>query len=474
MKRFTLFLAIALITTTVFAQGKVEVAQKAIDKKDYKTAFGIAQELLTANDGSGASRILIQLRQLDYPDIKLHEYLGDAYSLMGVNELAITNYLEAEAKDSMNVALKFKSAKMYEKQKHWTEAINKYLKIVSIDPKNAQAYVGGASIMYQAKRFADAAILYEKYLAIDQSKDAYIKITKALCQIKSWEKAFTFGAKGVELNPNEIQLKRNTGLAAYALKKYSDAAKYYSSIPDSSLTVDELESTARSLQLSGDGVNSMKYFEKVVKHDSSRSSIYLELANGFFREKNYESAAKYYAAKAKADSTNEIAWRYLGLSYFQMKDSDSAKANKEYKMAVLEKSRGALLKAVALNDTNFTTRSFLIQTYKGMDSTQAVLGQYKEILAIIGNKDAEFKDWFLEANSNLAFSAYERKNYAGAVPYLVKMLKYKSNADLLLMISSCYLQSGNNDAAIDYARRVLKINPNHKDAKKILRSLSAD
>jgi tetratricopeptide (TPR) repeat protein len=474
MKRFTLFLVIVLLTANVFAQGKVETAQKAIDKKDYKTAFAIAKEMVDANDGNNASRILIQLRQLDYPDIKLFEYLGDAYSQMGVNELAISNFLEAEAKDSMNVPLKFKTAKMYEKQKRWTDAINKYLKIIAIDPKNSAAYVGGASIMFQAKRYADAAILYEKYLEIDQSKEAYLRITRALLETKNYEKAYTFGVKGVELNPTEIQLKKSTALAAYALKKYSEAAKYYSSVPDSNLAVNELESTARSFQQIKDDVNSMKYFEKVVKLDSTRSSIYMELANGFFRDKNYDSAAKYYLAKAKVDSTNEIAWRYLGLSYFQLKESDSAKVNHDYKIAVLEKSRHALLKSIALNDTNFTTRSFLIQTYRGMDSTSAVLTQYKELLSIIGNRDSEYKDWYLEANSGLAYAAYERKNYAGAIPYLLKMLKYRSNADLLLMISSCYLQSGNNDAAIDYARRVLKISPNHKDAKKILRSLSAD
>jgi hypothetical protein len=39
---------------------------------------------------------------------------------------------------------------------------------------------------------------------------------------------------------------------------------------------------------------------------------------------------------------------------------------------------------------------------------------------------------------------------------------------------SCYLQSGNNEEAINFARRILRIDPNDKDAKKVLRALSAD
>ena len=247
---------------------------------------------------------------------------------MGVTELAVTNYLEAERQDSLNIDLKFKTAESYVKQKKYTDAVNKYLKIISIDPKNSKAYVEAATIMYQAKRFADAAVLYEKYLENNQTKDAYLRITRALLETKNYEKVFTFGAAGTQKYPEEMQLKKNTALAAYALKKYDEAAKYYAAVPDSSLTINEIENAARSFQQSGDGVNSMKYFEKVVKMDSSRSSIYMELANGFFREKNYESAAKYYAAKVKADSTNEIAWRYLGLSYFQLKDNADSVKNK--------------------------------------------------------------------------------------------------------------------------------------------------
>jgi tetratricopeptide (TPR) repeat protein len=475
MKRITLFLTVVFLAANIYAQDKLATAQKAFDKKDYKTAFTLAKELLDAGDATGANRLYIQLREVNYEARQVYELLGDSYEKMGVNELAITNYDEAEKLDSLNIDLKFKNAKLMYKQKKYTDAINKYLEIIKIAPNNSAAYLEAATIMYQAKRYADAALLYEKYLDNDQSKDAYLKITQALLVIKSYEKGYNFGIAGVQKYPEEIQLKKNTAIAAYAIKNYEDAAKYYSQIPDSLLSVNELENTARAFQQIKDDANSMKYFEKVVKAEPARSSIYMELANGFFRDKKYDEAAKYYEAKAKADTTNEVAWRYLGYSHYQFRENaDSNTANPNFKKNQLEKARVALLRSVELNKTDFTNRNFLIQIYTALDSTQALLEQHKAMLEFINGKEAEYKDQFLASTSALGFNAYERKAYGTAIPYFLRMLKYKSDISTLMILASCYLQTNNNEEAINYARRVLRIDPNHKDAKKILRVLSAD
>lgn len=475
MKRITFFLLIAFLAVNIVnAQDKVAVAQKAFDKKDYKTALTIAKELLDAGEASNANRLFIQLREVNF-DPKIYEYLGDSYAKMGVNELAIINYEEAEKTDSLNIDLKFKNAKLMVKQKKYTDGINKYLKIISIDPNNSEAYLEAATIMYQAKRFADAALLYEKYLGTNKTKDAYLKISRALLEIRNFEKVYAFGVEGLEKYPGELQLQKNTAIAAYALKKYEDAAKYYSQVHDSSLTVNELENTARSFQMVKDDANAMKYFEKVVKLDPERSGIYMELANGFFREKKFYDAAKFYEAKAKADTANEVAWRYLGFSHYQLRENaDSIAANPNFKKEQLEKARVALLRSVELNKKDFANRNFLISVYTALDSTQALLSQHKEILSLIEGKETEFKDQYIASNMALGYNAYDRKAYAAAIPYYSRLLKYKSDMSTLKILMSCYLQTGNNDEAINFARRILKSDPNDKDAKKVLRALSAD
>lgn len=460
MKKLALFLFLSAFALSNFAQDKIAIAQKAIDKKDYKTAFNIAKELLEAGDANNASRFFIQLRAVNYPDNKLYEYLGDAYAKMGVNELAVSNYEEAEKNDSLNVALKFKTADILEKQKRYTDAVNKYLKIQSIDPKNAKAYLEASDILFRAKLYADAAKMYEKYLEIDKSKEAYQNITKAFYEARDWDKTYSYGLKALELYGEDSQISKYVATAALQLKKYDDAAKYYFQVPDSMLTVNELERVGRAFQAVNDNNTAMKYFEKVIKLDSTRSSIYFDLGNNYFREKKFEDAVKYYSAKAKADSTFEPAYRFMGFAYYQMGKNEEARVN--------------LLKSIEMNPKELNTHYFLAQTYKALDSLDRAADVYKYIIEIIGNNESENKDKILEANAFLASRAMQKKNYAGAIQYLNKVEKYKPSLDVYRMLASCYLSVGNNDAAINYAKKVLKSNPKDADMKKILRVLSAD
>ncbi|KAF0152016.1 MAG: TPR Domain containing protein [Ignavibacteria bacterium] len=459
MKRIPFFLLIVFLTANSFAQDKTAAAQKAYDKKDYKTAFTLAKEILDAGDAAGANRLFIQLREINF-DPKIYEYLGDSYTKMGVNELAIINYEEAEKNDSLNVDLKFKTADVMIKQKKYTDAINKYLKIQAIAPANPKAFLEAATILFKAKMFPDAAKMYEGYLKLEQSQDAYENITRSFFEARNWESTYLYGIKCVELYGGTPIINRYVATAALQTKRFEDAAKFYSQVPDSLLSVNELERVGRTFQMVNDNATAMLYFEKVIRLDSTRSSIYFELGTNFFRQKDYEGAVKYFSAKTQADSTHEQSYRFMGFAYYQMGKHEEARAN--------------LLKSVALNPKEINTVYFLALSYRGLDSLDRAADVYKEIIELIGDNEAEHKDKILEANAFLASRMMVKKAWAGAIPYLNKVEKLKPSLDVFRMLASCHLSAGNNDAAINYAKRVLKSNPNDADMKKILRVLSAD
>ncbi|MEW6652929.1 MAG: tetratricopeptide repeat protein [Bacteroidota bacterium] len=460
MKRTTLLLLIAFLAVNVVsAQNKFATAQKAFDKKDYKTAFTLAKELLDADDATNANKLFIQLREVNF-DPKIYEYLGDSYAKMGVTELAIINYEEAEKTDSLNINLKFKTADLFIKQRKFTDAINKYLKIQAIDPTNAKAFLDAGNILFKAKLFADAAKMYESYLKLDKSKESYENITRSFFEARNWEKTYEYGQKSVELYGATPIINKYVATASLQLKKFDDAAKFYAQVPDSLLSVNELERVGRTFQIINDNATAMQYFEKVIRLDSTRSSIYFELGTNFFRQKDYEGAVKYFTAKTAADSLHEQSFRYMGFAYFQLEKLEEARVN--------------LLKAISLNPKELSTVYFLTQAYRGLDSLERASDTYKEMIELIGDHEAEHKDKLLEAYSFLASRMMVKKAWAGAIPYLNKVEKLKPSLDVFRMLASCHLSAGNNDAAISYAKRVLKNNPNDNDMKKILRVLSAD
>ena len=458
---FILLGMIFVFASLTYGQDKLADAQKAIDKKDYATGLNVAKEFIDNGTPANALKLLIKLREAGYNDKKLFEYLGDAYEKMNVLELAIENYELAEKIDSLDIQTKFKTAELLYKQKRYTDAVNKYLKIISIDQNSSKAYLNAAQILYLAKLYSDASVMYEKYLSLEPSSEAYENITKAFLETKNYEKALQYASEGVVKFPNDFSIAKNGAIAAYNLKKFDEAAKYYSSVPDSMLSTSEIVSAARSFQqIKSDSV-ALSYFEKAVKQDSSLSSIYMDLANYNYLNKNYETAVKYYKARIKSDSTYEPAYRFMAFALMQQQKYDE--------------TRQALLKSTSLNDTLVTTRYWLAQTYRQLDSLNAAADEYQKMLQIIGNRESQYKNECADAFGFLGQRAFERKNYSGAVGYLRKAVALKN--DVLaykVMLASSLHQSGNTDEAITWYKRILTIDPKNEVAKKGLRMLSAD
>ena len=101
-------------------------------------------------------------------------------------------------------------------------------------------------------------------------------------------------------------------------RKFEEAGKYYSAIPDSLLTVSDLKNAGRAFQQIKADSTAIKYFEKVIQKDSTQSALFMDMANNYFRNKNNELAIKYYMAKIKIDPKFEplhtAIWRF---AYFR-------------------------------------------------------------------------------------------------------------------------------------------------------------
>jgi tetratricopeptide (TPR) repeat protein len=458
---FILFCIIFAIIIDVNAQSTLSDGEKAIKNKDYTKALAIAKEMIDANNTTDAFKLLIPLEQKNLNDKKLFEYFGDAYAKMNVGENAINYYLKAEAVDSLDISLKFKTAELLSKAERYKEAVNKYLKIVQIDPKNAKAYLQGATILYKAKLYADAATMFEKYLALDQTEDAYQKITKAFLETKNYQKVYQYALEGLKKYPQNIALNKNAAISSFGLQKYDEAGKYYSALPDSQMTISDLKNAGNAYQIIKADSIAIKFFEKVIKRDSTQSGLFMTMANKYYSDKKYDLAIKYYLAKIKIEPTFEPAYRFMGFALFDMKDLNGA--------------RQSLLKAKELVDTTFYTNYYLAQIYTQMDSTEQAAEQYVKILKLSEGKESQYKDFILEAVQNLGQRAFLRKNYTAAITYYRRANQMKPN-DWRYMesLGACYQTLQNYDEAIKWYCATLKINSKSETARKGLRMMSAD
>ena len=447
---------------SITAQTMVEDALKAIKKKDYPTAMKLAKQALDTDSTNSALKILIRLRENDYKNDKsLFEYLGDTYAKMSVTELALTNYADAENFDSLDVDLKLKIADLLYKSQSYKEAVNKYLEVVRLAPTNAKALLKAATILYLAKSYANAAVVFEKYIALEQTQDAYNKIAKAFLETRNYEKANQYALEGLAKYPDDNALRKIAAISSFGLQKFADAGKYYSEIPDSLLSVSDMKNAGRAFQqISADSM-AIKYFEKVIEQDSTQSALFMDMANNYFRNKNYELAVRYYGAKLKVDPNYELAYRYMGFASYELKNYDEA--------------RIALLKAKELVDTTFITTYYLSRVYTQMDSSDRAADQYIDILKLSEGKEKQYKDYILEAVQNLGQRAFLAKNYNVAINYYKRANQLKPNEwRFMESLGACYQILQNYDESIKWYCATLKINPKSEPARKGLRMMSAD
>lgn len=444
------------------AQEKVSQAEKAIKGKDYPQAFTIAKEVLDGGNTSDALKLLIQLREKGFNEKKLFEALGDAYAKMNVGENALTNYSEAEKIDSLDIPLKFKSAELLYGQRKFTDAINKYLKITQMDPKNAKAFLGVASILFQGKYYADAATMFEKYIALEQTVDAYHKICKSFMEARKYDKVYTYAIQGLEKNQNDNQLLKYAAMSAFGLGNFTESAKYYKSLPDSVMTISDMKNAGTAFTQIKDDSTSITYYEKVVKRDSTQSGLFMTMANNYYGQKNYELAVKFYSAKIKSDPNFEPAYRFMGFAYYSWEKYDLAK--------------DAFKSAIKLVDTTFVTNYYLAQCYSRIDSNEEAAEQYVKVLKVAEGRDGQtYRDAALEAAANLGQRAYLKKNYSAAISYYRKANQLKPNDwKYMESLGACYQLLQNFDEAIRWYCATLKINSRSEAARKGLRMMSAD
>ncbi|MDP2365654.1 MAG: hypothetical protein Q8M94_18045, partial [Ignavibacteria bacterium] len=163
----------------MLAQDKVKTAETAIKKKDYATAMQIAKEFLAIDSAYTALHILITIETQNVVNKELFEMIGDSYAKLKVVELALLNYDKAEALDSLDKKIKFKTAELLYKEQRYTDAVNKYLTIIAIDSADTKALYNTATIFYLAKLYPDAALFFDKYLVYEQLNGSYLKAAKS-------------------------------------------------------------------------------------------------------------------------------------------------------------------------------------------------------------------------------------------------------------------------------------------------------
>lgn len=293
MKRLILFFFLMGIIN-ILGQSKFNDALEAIDDENYNKAFELVDQALSQDSSRTALKILLNLNDALPDNRRVAELLGDTYSKLNVAENALAYYRKAETSDSLDVQLKFKMAHLLYKEKKYTDAANKYLKIISIEPNNKQALYELGTLLYNAKEYANAAYYLTKYLEFEKKYDAYLNASQAYYIINDFKDADSLTEKGLAFFPNDLKLLKIAADSKLALNKVDDALKIYDSLPDTLIKPGDLNKIARHFDSMRNDSLAALFMNRSFYKDSTQSDLFVFAGNVNLTAKNYNKAVYFY------------------------------------------------------------------------------------------------------------------------------------------------------------------------------------
>ncbi|MDP3147957.1 MAG: tetratricopeptide repeat protein [Ignavibacteria bacterium] len=452
-KTFIAIILFVIFIGQMYAQDKVKEAETAIKNKDYPTAMRIAQEFLDIDSGYTALRILLIVESKNVASKELFEKIGDAYAKQKVVENALLNYEKVEVMDSLNKNIKFKIAELLYKEQRYTDAVNKYLQIVSIDSADTAALYKTANIFYLAGKadksnYANSAIYFEKYFTIVKNNyDAYFKAAKTNIEIRYYQKAYDYAHLAAEKDETNKDVVKIIAVASAWLGKYDESLSYYGKIEDSTLTksdIKDLVNAGTNCRAAKKDSLALIYFNKVLSIDSTYKDVFWSIATINYSLGDYDTAIQFFDKFLAEKPNYELAIRFKAFAYWQKKDYDKTREN--------------MLEAIALNDTIAESYFFLAQSYKAVDSLGRSAEVMEKMISICEKKPAQYEKQLLDAYGFLGTTSFEKKNYGASIPYFVKALSYNSNnLNFTFMLANAYNMTKDTENAKKYFYKVLNL-----------------
>lgn len=397
-----------------------------------------------------------QAKEMDPKNARAYRGLGEAYIRLNAESVAILQFEESLRADSMQTDLKYRLARLYYKERRFNDAADLYGSILSAYPGDDAASVELGQMLYLGKQYATAVKVLAPY--VERHPDdiaAWTAYMESLHFSRQHEAAIAAAEHVLKADPQSAAAHRVAAKSSFVLKNYDVAISHYQVLDQvDSLTSEDARFFGKSFYDGAKGDSAaVEYLQRSLAADSTQDDVYAELGAAFMRIKQFDKAAQAYQKKFMLDST-----------------ATSAYVNYALCMEVLqqwEAGRGALLTALERNPNYIPGYYHLGYCLSQMDSTQSARKAYESFVGMADSLQAKYGNELFSAYRFIAVVYLQDKNYAQAERALVKTVALKPNdAELHLWLAQTLHALNKRDEAAREYQRVLKLDPNNKDAKK--------
>ena len=394
------------------------------------------------------------------PNAEIWVGLGKAYLKQAAVPVAIGYYEKAVALDSLNVEYQAQLTALYLKNQQYNQAARGLRAALKVDSTNHKALFELGRLYWAAKQWSAAGQVWSSYVRLyPDSSAAWPMARESFLNARDFQRTLLVAEKELLSNPRSSPARRAAAQSYFELGRYDEAINSYLALPKSdTLNAADLRVLGLSYARTGKESTAIPTLEASLRADSTQRELYNELGVLYMRNHQYTDAARMFERRFQAEPNATGAYINYALSMMQLNQFDMA--------------RTALLRAIELRPNYAPSHLALARCLVRMDSIPASSIHYKNFLELSESAPEKNKVDFAEAYSILGLTALLDKKYPQAIDNLQRSLKYREeNPQVILWLGQAYALSNKRDEAIQAYKRVLKIDPTNKDAKKGLELL---
>ncbi|MEP7265420.1 MAG: tetratricopeptide repeat protein [Bacteroidota bacterium] len=398
---------------------------------------GEAYTQFKVKDLTSAQTYLETAVKIDSKNPDIYNALGDVYSELNNGTLAATNYNKALDIDKNYTKALLHKGQLYKRSTNYEGAAVEFQNALAIDQNFATAYRELGEVFYLQNKLEKAKENYKKYLDLSKNNNvARLKYASFLFYSKNCPE----GLNELNLIPYDstnLGIVRLTGYFNYdcgdSIKSLNAITRLFNmTAPDTGkrINLDYLYYGKILLRNGNDSLGSI-YMWKSYYLDPSKTDLLREMAQMYTKAKQNCDAAKCYQELVNQGKNVTVTDYFnLGKSYYYCNDSIKADS--------------AFAKVTELQPAYAYGHFWRARTNLRMDPN-AMLGlanphfeKFIELTLADTAATAKNRKDLVEAYGNIALSYYNQKNY---------------------------------EKASDYCKKVLEIDPENVNAKKILNNI---
>lgn len=293
--------------------------------------------------------------------------LGTAYRKLKNYAKAITIFEGITQQDPENLLVQYQLGKLYLLTRQSKKAVKVFKKLIAKDSWNANySYQLGLAYAQLKKRNLKMNNFINAYIKDSTHIKAIERLAMDFILLRDQDSSNLFIEKGLQINPNHIQLNRMRTNNLFRQKKYKEAIAVLEKLdtlkPNEHYTKKMLGRTYYNL---GELDKAKEYFELSEELDPDDFKSLTYLGHIYFKQKQYHKAMfKYSFASFKAKRKRDEEYIGLAQVHYQLKEPE--KAIKNFKKATQENTKNykALYQLATLSDDYYKDKQIAYKLYK--------------------------------------------------------------------------------------------------------------